>query len=67
MCAFFRLPRHYEVYIQPSIEIIRLGINNIEPSFEENLEMIKKDEVLQHIEELKLKDDTFQEIEEDIK
>ena len=29
--------------------------------------MIKKDEVLQHIEELKLKDDTFQEIEEDIK
>lgn len=34
-----------ELYIQPSREDITfLGINNIEPSFEENLEVINKDE-----------------------
>lgn len=35
---------------------ITLGINNIRPSFEEKLEVVKKDQVLQHVEEFKLED-----------
>ena len=45
-----------EVCIQPSREDIKLGINNIEPSFEDNIEVVEKDQLLQQVDELKLKD-----------
>ena len=41
----------YELYIQPSREDITLRVNNIEPSFEENLEVIEEDHVLQQVDE----------------
>ena len=56
-----------EVCIQPSREYIKLGINNIEPSFEDNIEVVEKDQLLQQVDELKLEDNISQEIDEEIK
>ena len=54
MVKKFRL-RNYnnELYLQPSIE--------------ENLEVVEKDQDLQQVVELKLEDNTIQEVDEDIK
>jgi hypothetical protein len=40
---------------------------NIEPSFEENIEVVEEDQVFQQIDEFKLEDDVFQEIDEEVK
>ena len=56
-----------EVCIQPSREDIKLGINNIELSFEDNIEVVEKDKLLQQVDELKLEDNISQEIDEEIK
>lgn len=45
-----------EVCIQPSREDIKLGIKNIEPSFEDNIEVVEIDQLLWQVDELKLKD-----------
>ena len=44
-----------------------MGINNIELSFEDNIEVVEKDELLQQVDELKLEDNISQEIDEEIK
>lgn len=45
--------------------ILKLRIINIEPSCEENFEVVKKYEDLQQVEELNLEDNISQEIDED--
>ena len=52
---------------QPSRKDSTLWDNNIEPSFEENLEVVKEDQVFQQVDEFKLEDDVFQEIDEEVK
>ena len=49
-----------ELYIYPLREEIILWAKNIEPILGENLEVVEEDQVLQQIDEFKLKDDTFQ-------
>ena len=56
-----------EICNQPLKKHTTLSNNNIEPSFEENLEVVKEDQVFQQVDEFKLEDDVFQEIDEEVK
>ncbi len=52
-----------EFYIFPLREEIILWAKNIEPILGEDIEVVEEDQVLQQIDEFKLKDNTFQQIE----
>ena len=56
-----------EICNQPLKKHTTLSNNNIEPSFEENLEVVEKDQVFQQVNEFQLEDDVFQEIDEEVK
>ena len=56
-----------EPYHQSSREDIIMRMNNIESSFEENLEVVKKDHDLQQIDELKPENNIFQEVVQEFK
>ena len=56
-----------EIGIQPSRKDITLWDNNIESSLEENIEVIEEDQVFLQVDEFKLEDDTFQEIDGEVK
>ena len=55
-----------ELYLQPSREDIILGMNNIKLKFENIIEVVEKDQDLQQDNNLKIEDNTLQEVDEEI-
>ena len=55
-----------ELYLQPSREDIILGMNNIKLNFENIIEVVEKDQDLQQDNNLKIEDNTLQEVDEEI-